>query len=54
MQIPGVRITASGGISSLEELKTLKKMGVYAAILGKALYENKLSLAQAVKISEGE
>lgn len=54
VQIPGVRITASGGISSLEELKTLKKMGVHAAILGKALYENKLSLAQAVKISEGE
>ncbi|MCM1546283.1 MAG: 1-(5-phosphoribosyl)-5-[(5-phosphoribosylamino)methylideneamino]imidazole-4-carboxamide isomerase [Clostridiales bacterium] len=45
-------ITASGGITSLEELEKLKKSGVYGAILGKALYEDKIDLASAIKLSE--
>lgn len=45
-------ITASGGITYIEEIKKLKDMGVYGAILGKALYENRLSLTDAVKIAE--
>lgn len=53
VKIPGLKVTASGGISTLSELSELKAMGVHAAVLGKALYENKLDLAQAVKISEG-
>ncbi len=51
--IPGLKITASGGITYLDELKVLKDLGVYAAILGKALYENKMSLKEAIQISEG-
>lgn len=46
-------ITASGGITYLDEIKKLRDFGVYGAILGKALYENKLSLSEAVKIAEG-
>lgn len=46
------KITASGGISDLIELKKLKNIGVYGAILGKALYENKIDLKQAIQISE--
>lgn len=46
-------ITASGGISSLEDIEKLKKSGVYGAILGKALYEDKIDLASAIKLSEG-
>lgn len=49
VKIGGLKITASGGIADLSEIKALKNMGVYAAILGKALYENKISLAEAVK-----
>ena len=47
-----IKITASGGISSLEEIKELKKMGVYGAILGKSLYENKIDLKQAIELAE--
>ena len=36
-QINGLDITASGGITYLEEIKKLNAMGVYGAILGKAL-----------------
>lgn len=50
--IDGVRVTASGGICSLDEIAALKKLGVYAAILGKALYENKLDLRAAVELGE--
>lgn len=49
LTIPGLRITASGGISSLEELKTLRNMGVHAAILGKALYTGRLQLDTVMK-----
>ena len=51
-RIKGLKVTASGGISSVEEIKKLKEMGVWGAILGKALYENKLSLADAVREEE--
>ena len=52
VQIDGLNITASGGISSIEEITALKDMGVHAAILGKALYENRLSLKAALAASE--
>ncbi len=37
-EIQGLDITASGGVSSIEELKELQRIGTRAAILGKALY----------------
>lgn len=43
-QISGLEITASGGISSMEELRELEAIGVRAAILGKALYTGRLDL----------
>ena len=52
VQIDGLNITASGGISSIEEITALKDMGVHAAILGKALYENRLSLKAALAAAE--
>lgn len=48
-QIDGLRITASGGISSVEELKELRAMGIHAAILGKALYSGRLSLKSVLE-----
>ena len=47
--IEGLHITASGGISSLEELKELQKIGTHAAILGKALYTGRLDLKTVLK-----
>lgn len=44
VKIEGLKITASGGVTSLEELRALRRMGVHAAILGKALYTGRLDL----------
>jgi phosphoribosylformimino-5-aminoimidazole carboxamide ribotide isomerase len=50
----GIKIIASGGISCLEDLRKLKlleKQGVTGVIVGKALYEGKFTLAEALKFS---
>ncbi|MDL2233870.1 1-(5-phosphoribosyl)-5-[(5-phosphoribosylamino)methylideneamino]imidazole-4-carboxamide isomerase [Ruminococcaceae bacterium OttesenSCG-928-L11] len=46
----GCDVTASGGISSLEELEMLREMGLYGAILGKSLYTGALSLKDVMKL----
>ena len=45
---------ASGGVSTLDDVKALNDMGVYGAILGKALYTGAIDLKDAVKITAGE
>ncbi|MFL6213915.1 MAG: 1-(5-phosphoribosyl)-5-[(5-phosphoribosylamino)methylideneamino]imidazole-4-carboxamide isomerase [Blastocatellia bacterium] len=48
----GARVTASGGVGSLEDiarLAELKSDGVDSVIVGKALYENRFTLKQALK-----
>ena len=47
-EIGGLDITASGGVSSIEELKELQKIGTRAAILGKALYTGRLDLKTVI------
>ena len=47
--IDGLNITASGGVSSLEELKELQAIGTHAAILGKALYTGRLDLRTVIE-----
>ena len=47
-KIQGLDIVASGGITFADELKTLNEMGIYGAIVGKAVYEGKLSLKDAL------
>ena len=42
-------LIASGGVSSLQDIRSLKELGLYGAILGKALYTGALSLKQALK-----
>lgn len=49
VEIPGLEITASGGVSSLEEITALRDMGVQGAILGKALYTGRLDLSAAIR-----
>ena len=46
-------LIASGGVSSQEDLARLKKLGLYGAILGKALYTGALDLKAALKEMEG-
>lgn len=46
----GVQVIASGGISSIEDLKKLKEMGAYGAIIGKALYIGKINFKSALEV----
>ena len=48
-EIEGLDITASGGVSSIEELRELQAIGTKAAILGKALYTGRLDLKTVMK-----
>jgi phosphoribosylformimino-5-aminoimidazole carboxamide ribotide isomerase len=41
---PGIELVASGGVSSLQDLEALRSAGCHAAIVGKAIYENRISL----------
>ncbi len=47
-------IIASGGVSSLEDIRALKAAGVHGAIIGKAYYTGAIDLAQAICLGEGE
>ncbi len=49
-----VNVVASGGITTLEDIARLQEMGLYGAILGKALYTGNIDLKQAVAITKGE
>lgn len=46
-------LIASGGVSSQEDLTRLKELGLYGAILGKALYTGALDLKAALREMEG-
>lgn len=43
-KFPSMKLIASGGVTTEEDLKELQKIGVYGAIVGKAIYEGHLSL----------
>ncbi len=49
--IQGLKITASGGITFLDEIGALKDIGVDAVILGRALYEGRLDLREAISVA---
>lgn len=44
-----IEIIASGGVTTLEDIKRLRDMGLYGAIIGKALYDGKLDLEEVLK-----
>lgn len=47
-----VSITASGGVSTLDDVKELRKMELYGAIIGKAYYTGAIDLAKAVEVAK--
>jgi len=52
-QITAVDLIASGGVSSLDDIKALKNLNISnlkGIIIGKALYENKFSLKEAIEV----
>jgi phosphoribosylformimino-5-aminoimidazole carboxamide ribotide isomerase len=42
-------IVASGGVTTLDDVKRLRDMGLYAAIIGKAYYAGTIDLAEAIR-----
>jgi phosphoribosylformimino-5-aminoimidazole carboxamide ribotide isomerase len=46
-KIKNVNVIASGGISSIEDVAKVREINPFGVILGKALYENKISIQEA-------
>ncbi len=53
-RLEGINVTASGGVSSYEDIRALKKMDLYSAILGKAMYQGVVELSEALRIVNDE
>ena len=49
---PGLQLIASGGVSAAEELEKLRSIGCFGAIIGKALYEGRISLNDLLPFAE--
>jgi len=48
-QYKDVEVIAAGGIGSLNDLVALKRLGIAGAVIGKALYEGRFTLKEAIK-----
>jgi len=48
---PDLNIIASGGIAGIEDVEKLAEMNIYGVIIGKAIYENRISLADLQRFS---
>ena len=48
--LPAVKLIASGGVSSISDIQSLERSGLYGAVVGKAIYENRIELDDLVKI----
>jgi phosphoribosylformimino-5-aminoimidazole carboxamide ribotide isomerase len=49
----GVEVNASGGVSSVADLVAVRTAGLAGAIVGRALYEGRFTLAEALKAADG-
>lgn len=49
-EFPSLKIIASGGISSIEDLDKLKKIGMEGAVIGKAIYEKRITLRELASL----
>ena len=47
----GLAVVASGGVASLDDISACKAAGLAGVIVGKAIYEKKLDLAEAVRVA---
>jgi phosphoribosylformimino-5-aminoimidazole carboxamide ribotide isomerase len=50
LTINGIEVIASGGVASINDILALKELGVYGVILGKALYENRISIGDVKRV----
>ena len=49
-KFPGIHFIASGGVSTLEEVVQLAEIGCSGVIIGKAIYEGRITLAELSEI----
>ncbi len=49
-RFPSLKLIASGGVVSIEEVQQLNEIGCYGAIIGKAIYEGKITLKELEKL----
>ena len=47
-----INLIASGGVSNISDIKQLKKMNMYAVVVGRAIYENKIDLKELAKFAD--
>ncbi len=47
-----MNITASGGVSTIDDVKALREMNLYGAIIGKAYYLGAIDLKEAIEVSK--
>ena len=47
-----IQITASGGVSSIDDVKRLAKLDLYGAIIGKAYYIGAIDLKEAIEVAK--
>ena len=47
----GLKLTASGGVSTLADVKSLREMNLYGAIIGKAYYTGDIDLKEAIEVA---
>ncbi|MBQ2999050.1 MAG: 1-(5-phosphoribosyl)-5-((5-phosphoribosylamino)methylideneamino)imidazole-4-carboxamide isomerase, partial [Clostridia bacterium] len=47
-----LNIIASGGVSSIEDVEVLSTMGLYGAIVGKAIYTGAIDLSRAISVAK--
>lgn len=50
-EFPSLKLIASGGISTIDDLMKLKETGVFGAIVGKAIYEGKIRLEELQRLN---
>jgi len=53
-KFPSLQLIASGGVSNLQDLKDLRAIGCAAAIVGKAIYENRITLQELSEFEESK
>ena len=50
-KFPSTKIIASGGVSRIEDVNELKEQNLYAVVIGKAIYENKINLKELAELA---
>ncbi|MGE5432656.1 MAG: 1-(5-phosphoribosyl)-5-[(5-phosphoribosylamino)methylideneamino]imidazole-4-carboxamide isomerase [Syntrophomonadaceae bacterium] len=51
-EFPGIKLIASGGIKDIQDVKKVSELKVYGVVIGKAIYENRISLKELAEIGK--